>query len=155
MCVFFLRRLRGSHNFCDVMHTFSSENRVQDCAELPVAVAVSRRKVIFPVLLRGSREKRNVGREILLLYFIMARTSLLDDVGTPHLRQNLPSLAFIAGLVMYNTQTNSWTLTSCWSFDNLTPTPELRKNDISHLPSSSPSLLSSRKRSSFLSGYRF
>ena len=44
----------------DVTYTFWSENRVQDCAVRPVAVAAGRRKVIRPVIMAmGQRSKRS------------------------------------------------------------------------------------------------
>ena len=44
----------------DVTYTFWSENRVQDCAVRPVAVAAGRRKVIRPIIMAtGRRSKRS------------------------------------------------------------------------------------------------
>ena len=49
-----------SHMLRDVTYTFWSENRVQDCAVRPVAVAAGRRKVIWPVnMATGRRLKRS------------------------------------------------------------------------------------------------
>ena len=52
--------LYNSHMLRDVTYTFWSENRVQDCAVWPVAVAAHRRKVIRPVIMAtGRRSKRS------------------------------------------------------------------------------------------------
>ena len=45
----------SSHMLRDVTYTFWSENRVQDCAARPVAMAAGRRKVIRPVIMTTGR----------------------------------------------------------------------------------------------------
>ena len=89
----------GSHMLRDVTYTFGSENRVQDCAVRPVAVAAGLRKVIRPVIMAtGGRSKRSkvkghVGTAIQHSYW--AGTRLHPDLGAARLGQDLPGPARI------------------------------------------------------------
>ena len=93
---------RCSHMLRDITYTFWSENRVQDCAVRPVAVAVGRRKLIRPVIMAtGRRSKRSkvkghVGTAIQHSYLGRNQAALRDpDLGAARLGQDLPGAARI------------------------------------------------------------
>ena len=83
----------------DIMYTFSSENREQDCAVRPIAVAAVRTKVIWPVIMAtGRRSKGSKGKDMWgqqSSIRIWAGTRLQPDLDAARLGQDFPGPARI------------------------------------------------------------